>query len=455
MTSQEEQDKVFKYILNKIVFSNFHSYEENQVMNGIELILTPECNQACKYCYLNNYGDKLYPKNLRDHNTILQNIDKLLDFVQEKKLYFPSLFLFSGEIWGSQFGLQVFELLLRRYKDYKFSRIIAIPSNMSFLRSTEATQKIEMYMAEFETYGCHVHWSASIEGQLIEDKFRPFKDCSKHDDEFYDTVFKFAKKYHIGFHPMVSSKSCQYWPDNYDWFIDKFQEYGINRTDPMMLEVRNDDWTEEDIQYYCAFLDHLYAKKKECAPDIRTLTHYIMRYGEYPSSKYSPLSLHDWGNKFTCSLQSILHVRMGDLAIVPCHRTSYEQFLLGYFTTDETGKINGITSKNAELALYTFTANPNLNHPICEKCVYNKLCNKGCLGAQFEASGDLTLPCKSVCEFQKRRLDHLIDLYDKEGILEQMKKDTSNYPMLETTVEQINIIQDWRKSNERAKTGNI
>ena len=49
-----------------------------------------------------------------------------------------------------------------------------------------------------------------------------------------------------------------------------------------------------------------------------------------------------------CTINRALIVRMGDLAIVPCHRTSYDQFLLGHFNV-ENEKIIGVTAKNIQL----------------------------------------------------------------------------------------------------------
>ena len=40
-----------------------------------------------------------------------------------------------------------------------------------------------------------------------------------------------------------------------------------------------------------------------------------------------------------CTINRALIVRMGDLAIVPCHRTSYDQFLLGHFNVENDVKI--------------------------------------------------------------------------------------------------------------------
>ena len=58
------------------------------------------------------------------------------------------------------------------------------------------------------------------------------------------------------FHPMVSAENVQYWKENFDWWDQQCREYGYDAfRDVMMLEVRNDGWTEENIRQYTAFLD--------------------------------------------------------------------------------------------------------------------------------------------------------------------------------------------------------
>ena len=39
----------------------------------LELYITASCNQSCQYCYLNRFGDKIYPKEIRDNKEIISN----------------------------------------------------------------------------------------------------------------------------------------------------------------------------------------------------------------------------------------------------------------------------------------------------------------------------------------------------------------------------------------------
>ena len=69
-------------------------------------------------------------------------------------------------------------------------------------------------------------------------------------DEFYDKVFSFAKHYGYGFHPMVAAASIEKWIDNYKWWIKMLKKYDLPMDYLMMLEVRNDDWTDEKIKEF-------------------------------------------------------------------------------------------------------------------------------------------------------------------------------------------------------------
>ena len=65
-----------KEIDNLLINSVIDSRIKNSSQCGfIELIVRPECNQQCEYCYLVQHGDKSYPKETRaDKATIIKNI---------------------------------------------------------------------------------------------------------------------------------------------------------------------------------------------------------------------------------------------------------------------------------------------------------------------------------------------------------------------------------------------
>lgn len=436
MNHQEEQNLTLKYILNNSIFNHFTKAEEHQ-MADLELIITPECNLDCSYCYFNKHKDELYPKDIRDPNQIMKNLNILLDFIIEKDLFIETLTLFSGEIWGSNFGLKVLQALLEKNNKKIFCKNIIIPSNMSFLLNDEKANNIEQLMADFKEKGINVAWSASIDGKIIEDKFRPFNEQNqKHTDDFYDKVFCFIRKHpSTGLHPMISSKSCKYWIENYQWFESQLKPYcDIDHISKqlMMLEVRNPDWTDEDIGFLKEFLHFLILDQKNKSNSQQEFAQRIFKYGDFKASLYSPYSLKVADPKLSCSLPRSLAIRLGDLAIVPCHRLAYKNLIIGHFLVNDNDEIYDVDSKNVDLYLHLKTMNPKINMLKCERCKYNTLCIKGCPGVQYEQYQHLNYPCDNICKLFQEKIDFLIDIYYQEGLIEQLEADCEDFPTLKS-----------------------
>ena len=57
---------------------------------------------------------------------------------------------------------------------------------------------------------------------------------------------------------MISSKNVNNAIKTFDWFKEKLKEYDSWQKIPFMLEVRNDDWTNESIENYKQFLKHIF-----------------------------------------------------------------------------------------------------------------------------------------------------------------------------------------------------
>lgn len=92
-----------------------------------------------------------------------------------------------------------------------------------------------------------------------------------------------------------------------------------------------------------------------------------------------------------CTVATDLTVRLGDLAICPCHRTAYDKYLYGYFVV-ENDKIVDITANNPQMAIKVLMNNINLANFGCDQCLYNHYCLKGCCGSQIENTGDPWIP---------------------------------------------------------------
>ena len=95
---------------------------ESRKYNYLELIIRPECNLKCEYCYIAEHGKELYPVEQRVSNeTILNNLDILLNYIYNKNdLFIRRFSLFSGDLFYDNF---IFDILDVFYK-YMYKQFI-------------------------------------------------------------------------------------------------------------------------------------------------------------------------------------------------------------------------------------------------------------------------------------------------------------------------------------------
>lgn len=113
-------------------------------------------------------------------------------------------------------------------------------------------------------------------------------------------------------------------------------------------------------------------------------------------------------------------MRLGDLAICPCHRTAYNQYLYGYFIVEDD-EISGVKAVNPILATKIWMGNNLTTTPICDACPINECCLHGCLGAQTEYGKDPFMPLENVCKFFKAKYSTIFKYYREHGIIDCLK----------------------------------
>lgn len=455
LSYQEEKDIALQYMIDKIfkIYKISEKDSKSQDLFSLELYVTPDCNQNCSYCYLCKHKDDLYPKELRKPETILKNIKILLDYLIEKGLNPGRLDLFSGEIWDTQFGYDVLEAVYQALVKGLKPGMIIIPSNCSFVLKDDSLNMISNYIEKFKEQGVRLCFSCSNDGWYIDKMARPFNneeeyELKKGTQAYYDCIFDFCKKQNFGFHPMVSAHGIEYWQENFKWWMDNLIEKDFHvHGSIMFLEVRNDDWTEEKIIHFLKYLNfatdywinNIFPKIAPENNSKEMFQHWV--HHELKSSQlshYTPLMIGAEEYFPGCTIHRSLVVRLGDLAIVPCHRTSYDEFVGGYFKV-ENDKIVGVHAENIQVMNQVWLNNMQ-GSPKCGGCIYSDYCLKGCFGSQFESTGDLLYPCETVCDLYKARFIFLYHKYSKLGVLDE-KKDKQ---ML-NIIEKIKDTEDYHK----------
>lgn len=417
-----DRDNILGDVIDKLFINKWCNHPEKGIVPQLELQITYDCNLACEYCYVHRYGKDLYPFHLRDRDTILKNLDIFLSYLLSyDNLKIIDLLLFSGEIWQSDFGYEVLERIYKKLCIRQFVDAVTIPSNSSFILHEEYLNKFKEYVKKYEDIGVKLILSCSVDGLIIEDLTRPFKGTQYvRDQAFYNKLFEFASEYKYAFHPMVSAYSIEKWIDNYDWWDMMAKKYGYDINKVMMLEVRNDDWTDDKIDQYLKFLNYVFDKTyQEFGYDKTKMCELIFKIvPEY--KRYCNLNLITHNNIARCSIQKSLQIRLGDLAITPCHRLSYDKFLFGHFVV-ENDKVVGIKANNVELMLKIYFSNPTLCNYSCDGCAYSKLCILGCFGSQYENSKEIFAAIPCVCNLEKKKINFLIHKLTENGLIEHYK----------------------------------
>lgn len=423
--------------------------------SNLELYVTAACNQKCEYCYLVRHPE-LYPREAMAPETIKANLRIFLDWCLEQGFSFHQVDLFSGEIWHGQFGWEVLDILLDYIRLGLRIDTVMIPTNASFVLDDRAAVEMANRIEDFGAAGCRLQLSGSVDGKYSDGVTRRGNQeqltRDKESEAFYDRFFSFWRHFGYRFHPMVSRENVRYWKENFTWWEEQCANYGYDAfRDVMMLEVRNDGWTDEDIRAYLDFLDWLIDRflAVRCGGDVKKLAGSLFLtdiFGAEGGGGYVNFGLPKADSFQGCTVSDMLTVRLGDLAIPPCHRTAYSELLYGKFRVED-GKIAGIEENNPQMASRVLLQDSILCSPGCDCCPYSYFCLRGCYGAQREVENDPFMPIESVCRLFRAKIDFLIDKFERLGVWDVLRKvpvSNARYEQLRETLEAVTKIKEAR-----------
>lgn len=446
MSIEKENTELLNYYLQNTFFKAWRTqYELGRIhehylanYSQLELMVSNKCHLSCKYCYMNKYGDQYFPKGTQKPSTILSNSNMIFEWLAENG-YAPSLEIFAGDSVTDptcrKIAHNVYDMALG---GKKIATSLSIPTNFTWIRTDKYVKDVEEILEKSEYTGIPYMISASVDGKYMDYCNRPMKSCNKeYNDEFYNKVFEFAARHGVGFHPMVYSNNIEKWIDNFLWFQDNFKKYGIGWHNIYLLEVRNIEWTKQQTNDYAKFIKFLVKwSYDKCGRDSAKFHDFLNRGRGFNILSSWSATL---GRGLGCSIQSCVTVRVGDLGIVPCHRLAYKYMDAGRFVVDND-KIVGVEAENLDLWLMIQSFNSTVMS-FCEHCTIKHLCNAGCLGSQYEATGDMFTPIPTVCRLAHVKvytiLETLRELGELETFLDRMnlKKFEGLINLMETVEE--------------------
>lgn len=419
--SNAENTELLNYYLENTFFKSWRTLHEVGKVDDylanysqLELMVSNRCHLACKYCYMHKYGDQYFPKGTQNSSTILKNSEMILEWLAENR-YAPKLEIFAGDSVTDPVCRKITHKIYDMAIEGKHTATsVMVPTNFSWLRFDKYVRDVEDILEKSEYTGIPYIISASVDGKYMDESNRPLKSKNKkYDDEFYRKLFEFGSKHHCGFHPMVYSNNIEKWIDNFLWFQENFEKYGIGWKNIYLLEVRNEEWTKQQTKDYAKFLKFLvHWTYDKCGRDSEKF-HTFLNQGRGFNILSSWASII--GRGLGCSIQSSICTRVGDLGIVPCHRLAYKYFDSGKFVVDND-KITGIEAENLELWLMIQSYSTKVMG-YCEKCQIKSVCHAGCLGSQYETTGDMFAPIPTVCRLFHTKVYTMVETLREIGEL--------------------------------------
>jgi radical SAM protein with 4Fe4S-binding SPASM domain len=420
MTYKEQNDQLLNNFLNRTFFTSWgmtsKEREEKPYYSNyasLELGMNPTCSTKCKYCYLAKFGEDLIPKEAWDKKKILGNLFILLKWLK-KNNFNPHLEIFSGDPLVQNVAYDMMEMICDWYGNKApDGSMLIIPTNMDFLHYNSKINSIFNFIERFAKKNVKLSLSASVDGLYLENN-RPHRSpLLKYDETFYNRLFRFSAATGTGFHPMVYSEGIEMWPKNFLWFQEMFDKYKIPWSNLYLLEVRNKEWTIDQCVGLEKFMNFLVNWTwDKCDRDVDKMIDFIFR-----GKGFNILSngMSTIGRGIGCSIQSTLMLHLGNLKFFPCHRTSYNFMDSGEFIVED-GEISNIKALNPAFLLAINSMNIS-GSPMCHSCPISQFCSGGCLGSQYETTGDPFSPIPSVCRMMHYKFRGIFNAYEEIGIM--------------------------------------
>lgn len=424
-----QDTEILKNLLNKTFFEawKLENIDKEKYANysSLEVQINAKCDLKCSYCYYNRFKDGLYPKEISNSDLVLKNLDMLLNWLEENKL-FPRIDPFSGELFAQQVGFQAVEKVLdfyiRNNLNEKDQHYIVIPTNFTFIFSKNRTSQVEYLLQKAKDNKIKFFLSASVDGKYCDNENRPTVSGRQRDDKYYDDVFSFVKKWDCSFHPMIYSHNVEKWIDNFLWFQDMFKKHGLPPWSLYLLEVRNENWTRKQLKEIYKFFRFI-VKWFYTNSGITNGSDFIKYAGDVKLANIFSI-FYRVGRGTGCSVQSTMQLRLGDLSHSVCHRTSYDPFLFWKFV-DDGEKIIDIEAINTPLFVSHQTLDED-NFPVCETCLINSVCTGQCLGSMYETNSSLFYPIPTVCALEHIKIKAIFDECIELNLFQHWYDVTSN-----------------------------
>ena len=167
----KQDHELLQFFMDNMLFNSKSTGKLGTPANMVlELIVRPECNQTCEYCYIYKHGKELYPIHERVSSEVtIKNIQALMNYLYDNHSFIKTIEIFAGDLFYDNIVFDVFDILYDYYKkifdnypfidDYTVTNAedsltfltrdpgfsIIMPCNFSFANNPEQVKKLKSY----------------------------------------------------------------------------------------------------------------------------------------------------------------------------------------------------------------------------------------------------------------------------------------------------------------------
>ncbi len=343
----------------------------------VEMVVTEECNLACKYCYM---------KNIKSSNMTKETFDKFLETIPiVMKKYECSKYhvsFFGGE---PLINWDLIEYAIPKLNLDKNLESQVIITNGLLLDDDKIN-----FMKSHNT-----GFSLSFDGLWNKD-IRPLVNGKSSLDQYKRKKDLFKKHNVNGCKVMISPQSLSTLTENFKFFIEEMEIFH-----PDFTLVRDDIWSKDDIELYekqikklaDTYIDYI-NNGISCSTGLFELYALDIIYGK----KFGKRPFGCFAGVNGCGY-------MSDGIYYPCSRFGSERKFPIY---DSNNRL--MYHANIGILKRPSNTNPRENL-ICKKCEIYKYCNSGCTYSQLKDNPETiveSIPIESVCELFKLTYEQVI-----------------------------------------------
>ncbi len=349
----------------------FKTAIQNKFLNrisSIEYIVSEKCQNNCSYCYRikKHVASSVQMIDVSRVKLFTDNLREMFD-LDDNFFHIRRTELFGGDgLLDYQKAYDILDYLLN---DVKYE-ICVIPTNARMVQEL-STYDLEKLLNVSEPG--KVGLSLSVDGKP-QDNQRPLSKYGRmmaYDSKInYKKLISIAKKYHCGFHPMLSFNSPETWFESFKFFAEQ-------EVVPYLLEIRHPVTKEVSV---------------ECIKQLIFIRKYINTFDNDQMRKAAnTIGMSIVPRGLGCSAHTTIPIMPnGDIPF--CHRV-----------IDPPQVMANVLTKEYDISkLITLTAgHDHRNHPLCAACAIKKACAGQCAGASYEYWGDPWIPIESICNYIK------------------------------------------------------